>query len=90
MSLYRYYTILYRTVTPHWHAIDRGGSISGTRELRWQRGMGQYIQRDSGTLPARSVAPFVEEVVALVVDDDERREVLDLDFPHRFHSYIIG
>ena len=28
-----------------------------------------------------SVAPFVEEVVALVVDDDERREVLDLDFP---------
>src|SRR5690606_7044315 len=29
-----------------------------------------------------------EEVVALVVDDDERGEVLDLDLPHRFHAEL--
>src|ERR1700691_5194048 len=27
-----------------------------------------------------------EEVVALVVDDDESGEVLDLDLPHRLHA----
>ena len=29
-----------------------------------------------------------EEVVALVVDDDERREVLDLDLPDRLHAEL--
>src|SRR5688572_5845164 len=29
---------------------------------------------------------FLEEVVALVVDDDEGREILDLDAPDRFHA----
>src|SRR4051794_41923824 len=31
---------------------------------------------------------FREEVVALVVDDDEGREVLDLDTPYRFHAEL--
>src|SRR4051794_24306808 len=29
---------------------------------------------------------FLEEVVALVVNDDESREILDLDAPDRFHA----
>src|SRR6202041_1833726 len=29
---------------------------------------------------------FLEEVVALVIDDDEGREILDLDAPDRFHA----
>ena len=29
-----------------------------------------------------------EEVVALVVHDDERREVHDVDLPHRFHPEL--
>src|SRR6185312_17298348 len=29
---------------------------------------------------------FLEEVVALVVDDDEGREILDLDAPDRLHA----
>src|SRR6185369_15707750 len=29
---------------------------------------------------------FLEEVVALVVDDDEGRKILDLDAPDRFHA----
>src|ERR1700704_1621166 len=29
---------------------------------------------------------FLEEVIALVVDDDEGREILDLDAPDRFHA----
>src|ERR1041384_7480698 len=31
---------------------------------------------------------FLEEVVALVVDDDEGREVLDLDAPDRLHAEL--
>ena len=31
-----------------------------------------------------------EEVVALVVDDDESREVFDLDSPDRFHAEFFG
>lgn len=45
--------------------------------------------RKSLTLNARvSRAPLGEEVVALVVDDDERREVLDLDLPHGLHPEL--
>ena len=33
-------------------------------------------------------ADLLEEVVALVVDDDERREVDDLDLPHRLHAEL--
>src|ERR1700682_6801369 len=29
---------------------------------------------------------FLEEIIALVVDDDEGREILDLDAPDRFHA----
>src|SRR5258708_10155382 len=29
---------------------------------------------------------FLEEIIALVVDDDESREILDLDAPDRFHA----
>src|SRR5260221_13543061 len=29
---------------------------------------------------------FLEEIVALVVDDDEGREIHDLDAPDRFHA----
>src|SRR6476661_10697006 len=31
---------------------------------------------------------FLEEVVALVVDDDEGRKILDLDAPDRFHAEL--
>src|SRR5258708_3365172 len=31
----------------------------------------------------------LEEVVALVVDDDERREVLDLDLPDGLHAELL-
>ena len=39
----------------------------------------------------RSRAPspqiqFLEEIISLVVDDDEGREILDLDAPDRFHA----
>src|SRR5262249_36657237 len=27
-----------------------------------------------------------EEIIALVIDEDERREILHLDFPHRLHA----
>ena len=30
--------------------------------------------------------PFLEEVVALVIDDDECREVHDVDLPHGLHA----
>src|ERR1700758_2581223 len=38
--------------------------------------------------PARALPQiqFLEEVVALVVDDDEGREIHDLDAPDRFHA----
>src|SRR5258707_4473483 len=29
---------------------------------------------------------FLEEIIALVVDDDEGRKILDLDAPDRFHA----
>src|SRR5258708_12163686 len=29
---------------------------------------------------------FLEEIIALVVDDDQSREILDLDAPDRFHA----
>ncbi len=32
--------------------------------------------------------PFRADGVALVVGDDEGREVLDLDLPHRFHAEL--
>mmetsp|Transcript_85111 Transcript_85111/g.260059 ORF Transcript_85111/g.260059 Transcript_85111/m.260059 type:complete len:304 (-) Transcript_85111:861-1772(-) len=32
--------------------------------------------------------PFLEEVVALVVDDDEGRKILDVDLPHRLHAQL--
>jgi hypothetical protein len=32
---------------------------------------------------------FLEEVVALVVDDDEGGEVFDLDAPDRFHAEFL-
>src|SRR6187549_241180 len=37
--------------------------------------------------PRRPLAEvqFLEEVIALVVNDDESREILDLDLPDRFH-----
>ena len=41
----------------------------------------------SGSTPRSRVA-VGEEVVALVVDDDERREVLDLDPPDRLHAQL--
>src|SRR5690606_10782463 len=44
-------------------------------------GAGAHAQRDG-------LLGFGEEVVALVVDDDEGREVLDLDLPHRFHAQL--
>src|SRR3974390_1581274 len=31
---------------------------------------------------------FLEKVIPLIVDDDEGREVLDLDFPDRFHAEL--
>ena len=33
-------------------------------------------------------ADLLEEVVALVVDDDEGREVDDVDLPHRLHAEL--
>src|SRR5512140_68434 len=40
--------------------------------------------------PARALTEvqFLEEVVALVVDHDEGREILDLDAPDRFHAEL--
>src|ERR1700686_1005937 len=41
-----------------------------------------------GTLP-KLPSPqiqLLEEIIALVVDDDEGREILDLDAPDRFHA----
>ena len=35
---------------------------------------------------ASSEVQLLEEVVALVVDDDEGREILDLDAPDRLHA----
>ena len=29
---------------------------------------------------------FLEEIIALVIDDDEDREIYDLDAPDRFHA----
>ncbi len=38
---------------------------------------------------ARASRPdLLEEVVALVVDDDERREVDDVDLPHGLHPQL--
>src|SRR6185503_23316 len=34
------------------------------------------------------VAEIAEEVVALVVDDDEGREIDDVDLPHRLHAEL--
>jgi hypothetical protein len=32
--------------------------------------------------------PLFEEVVALVVDDNESREIFDIDLPHRLHPKL--
>src|SRR3954452_18441555 len=37
---------------------------------------------------AKGFRHFAEEVVAFVVDDDERGKVADLDLPDRFHSEL--
>src|SRR3954471_13027621 len=42
---------------------------------RWKRAFSPEIE-------------FLEEVVALVVDDDEGRKILDLDAPDRFHAEL--
>src|SRR6476620_3087062 len=55
----------------------------------WVRAAGQQAGRE-GNLPAFpfSNLQLAEEVVALVVGDDEGREVLDLDAPDRFHAEL--
>src|SRR6476469_6974735 len=40
---------------------------------------------DRGIFPLPQVQLF-EEIIALVVDDDEGRKILDLDAPDRFHA----
>src|SRR5665213_4591188 len=37
-------------------------------------------------MPALAEIELFEEVIALVVDDDEGGEILDLDLPDRFHA----
>jgi len=33
-------------------------------------------------------APFFEEIVPFIVDDDKGGEIDDVDFPNRFHSQL--
>src|SRR5258705_10369087 len=42
---------------------------------------------DGWVLPSPQIQ-FLEEIIALVVDDDEGREILDLDAPDRFHAEV--
>ena len=52
--------------------------------------MGPGVRRDDPWRCDRGNAlpqiQFLEEVIALVVDDDEGRKILDLDAPDRFHA----
>src|SRR5207249_10805651 len=58
----------------------------------------QKIEPDSrGSSPAMTDVPrctpspqiqFLEEIIALVVDDDEGRKIHDLDAPDRFHTRL--
>ncbi len=41
------------------------------------------------TTPPSPQIQFLEKIIALVVDDDEGGEVLDVDAPDRFHAEIL-
>ena len=63
------------------------------REVPWGETVsyGELAALADARAPARLAVRcrhLAEEVVALVVDDDERGEVLDLDLPHRFHAEL--
>src|SRR3954447_5572629 len=67
-------------------AADHGRARLSRRALELPGGdalAGRGTDRDGGHDRAGRLR---EEVVALVVDDDEGREVLDLDAPDRFHA----
>src|SRR6185369_12532023 len=51
---------------------------------RSSRPCGRFPRRRDGLAEVQ----LLEEVIALVVDDDEGREVLDLDLPDRLHAEL--
>ena len=64
-----------------------GADPCASRKYRCPERSGAGLGDDDGA-GLSLAADLVEEVVALVVDDDERREVDDVDLPHRLHAEL--
>jgi hypothetical protein len=65
-------------------ARDNRQSVSRETFLSDWRGF-PYIQLHPARFPSPQIQ-FLEEIIALVVDDDEGREILDFNLPDRFHT----
>ena len=59
------------------------GRVCGSQVV--SAGQSEYTPGSRASVTSAQIQ-FLEEVIALVVDDDEGGEVLDLDPPDRFHA----
>src|SRR6476619_5806001 len=65
------------------------GPKMARRRSMWCRAKAHHQRRTAvRLLGALTEVQLLEEVVALVIDDDERREVDDFDAPDRFHAEL--
>src|ERR1700681_4747346 len=72
--------LLRRAGTHDGHAVLMNGPRLSSAPLRAAQHPWHTAQAPSPQIQ------FLEEIIALVVDDDEGREILDLDAPDRFHA----